>query len=157
MNLAPCLVVVAILLIPAVAQAQGTPGPTAPSAVLSETAQRVLTEGGAPLDNEMAQVFKLTPESAFKEKALRLGDIIHRIQVSQVNQDVILARMIHYGTPQYEIILYLTTVDGSLRRAFHYRRVVHRLQELPLNQAIDGFEKERAFWLKWRGGTTISE
>lgn len=145
-----------MLFIPSVAQAQHTPGPPATSAPLSETAQRVLTEGGTPRDNEMAQVFELPRDSVFKEKALLLGGVIHRIHVSQTGRDVILARMVHYGTPQYEISLYLTSWDGSLRRAFRYGRVTGELQELPLSHAMEGFEKERAFWLKWRAGTSIS-
>lgn len=155
-NPAPWLVVVVMLLIPSAAQAQRTPGPPATSPSLSEMAQRVLTEGVTPRDNEMAQIFELPRDSVFKEKALLLGDAIHRIHVSQTGRDIILACMIHYGTPQYEISLYLTSWDGSLRRAFHYGRVTGELQELPLSHAMEGFEKERAFWLKWRGGTSIS-
>lgn len=77
-NFAPWLVVLVLLLIPPDARAQ-----------------RVLTEGVAPTDNEMARVFELTP-------------------------------------------------------------VTHQLQELPLGRAMEGFEQERAFWLKWRGGTSLS-
>ena len=155
-NLAPWIIVVIMLLIPLVAPAQHATGPAAASMIFSETAQRVLTEGVAPLDNEMAQVFGLTSGSTFKEKAIGLSGVIHRIQVSQKNQDIILARMIHSGTPQHEITLYLTSVDGSLRKAFQYRRSAGGLQELPLSRAKEGFEGERMFWLKLRGGTNIS-
>lgn len=155
-NLAAWIAAVIMLLIPFVAPAQDAPGPAAGGAAFSETAQRVLTEGVAPSDNDMARVFGLTPGSTFKEKAIGLSGVIHRIQVNQKNQDIILARMIHYGTPQYEITLYLTSVDGSLRKAFQYRRSAQGLQELPLSRAKKGFDGERMFWLKWRGGTNIS-
>lgn len=154
-NLTAWIAAVIMLLIPLVAPAQHAPGPAAGRAAFSETAQRVLTEGVAPLDNDMAQVFSL-PGSTFKEKAIGLSGVIHRIQVSQKDQDIILARMIHYGTPQYEITLYLTSVDGSLRKAFQYRRSAQGLRELPLSRAKEGFDGERMFWLKWRGGMSIS-
>lgn len=105
----------------------------------------------------MAKVFGLKPEGAFKEKSLLFGDRAERIQVSTVTQDVILGVTVGYGKPEFEVILFLTARDGRLRRAFHFRSVSRELLELPISEVTEGFERERAFWLRWRGGTKFAQ